>query len=253
MRSIAAVFYRDYRQRVTNIGFVFWDMFVPLAYLTLFGLGFERALDASFVVNDQSFGYTAFLLPGVIAMITFTVALNASWGFFMDKDSGIFYGLLTYPITRRQLLIGKICFNILLSVIGSCLTIALAALAMDVQVRWNLLPLTAAAVMVTTAGWFFFFSVFAITLNRMDSYNTVTSAAYIILMFVSSMFYPIAEMPAWFRAAAYLNPMTWQVDLLRFSLLGIGAPGIIFIEGAAFGVFMLIALSLAARALGRAG
>jgi hypothetical protein len=30
MKGIAAVFYRDYRQRVTNIGFVFWDLFVPL-------------------------------------------------------------------------------------------------------------------------------------------------------------------------------------------------------------------------------
>ncbi len=35
MSGIASIFYRDYRQRITNIGFVFWDLFAPLAYLTL--------------------------------------------------------------------------------------------------------------------------------------------------------------------------------------------------------------------------
>ncbi len=194
----------------------------------------------------------AFLLPGVIAMISFNVALNASWGFFMDKDSEIFYELLTYPITRTQLLVGKICFNVLLSVIAAMLTIALAALAMKIQIRWEFLWLAGAAVVVTTAGWFFVFSVFAIGLRRMDSYNTLTGAMYIILMFVSSMFYPIADMPVWFRAVAYANPMTWQVDVLRLSLLDIGTPAAILLEAVAFVAFALIALAFAARALGRA-
>ena len=33
LRGIAAVVYRDWRQRITNIGFVFWDLLVPGAYL----------------------------------------------------------------------------------------------------------------------------------------------------------------------------------------------------------------------------
>jgi ABC-2 type transport system permease protein len=252
MRGIAAVFYRDYRQRITNIGFVFWDLFVPLAYLVLFGMGFERMLGGSLAVEGQVLGYTAFLLPGVLAMVTFTVAMNTSWGFFMDKDSGIFYELLTYPITRQQLLIGKIGFNVLLSVIGSALAIVLGVMAMGARIRWNLLPLTAAIVVVTTAGWFFLFSVFAIRLRRMDAFNTLTSASYILLMFFSTMFYPMTALPVWFRGAAYLNPLTWQVDLLRFSLLGMGTPTVLLFEGAAVGVFAVVCLALAARALNRA-
>ncbi len=63
MRPITAVFYRDYRQRMTNIGFVFWDLFVPLAYLMLFGLGFERMMAGSSVISDQIPGYTASCCP----------------------------------------------------------------------------------------------------------------------------------------------------------------------------------------------
>jgi ABC-2 type transport system permease protein len=252
MTTIGAVFYRDYRQRMTNIGFVFWDLFVPLAYLVLFGLGFERMLGGAIGLEGQAFSYTAFLVPGVLGMVTFSVAMNTSWGFFMDKDSGIFYELLTYPITRAQLLIGKISFNVLLAVIGSGLAILLGALVMDTPTRWDLLPLTIAIVIIATAGWFFLFSVFAIQLARMDAFNTVLSATYILLMFFSSMFYPLTNLPVWFRTLAYLNPMTWQVDLLRFSLLGIGSPHTLVLEGIALVIFAIVCLTLAVRALNRA-
>src|SRR5687767_12723939 len=129
MTGVGAIFYRDYRQRMTNIGFVFWDLFVPLAYLLLFGMGFERMMGGSVGIAGQSFGYVEFLLPGVLGMVTFSVAMNTSWGFFMDKDSGIFHELLTYPITRLQLLIGKISFNLLLAVIGSILAVVLGVIA----------------------------------------------------------------------------------------------------------------------------
>ncbi len=252
MTGVGAVFYRDYRQRMTNIGFVFWDLFVPLAYLVLFGIGFERMMGQAMSVEGHDFSYTAFLVPGVLGMVTFSVAMNTAWGFFMDKDSGIFYELLTYPITRTQLLIGKISFNVLLAVIGSSLSIILGALVLGTPVRWDLLPLTLAIVVLATAGWFFLFSAFAIKLDRMDAFNTVTSAAYILLMFFSSMFYPLANLPIWFRVPAYLNPMTWQVDLLRFSLLGIGSPKVLVLEALALALFTTICLTLAVRALNRA-
>jgi ABC-2 type transport system permease protein len=252
MSGIAAVVYRDWRQRITNIGFVFWDLFVPIAYLMLFGTGFERALATAFVVDGQPLEYTAYLLPGVIAMTAFSVAMNTAWGFFMDKDSGIFYELLTYPITRRQLLIGKVCFNVLLSAAGALLAITLGVWVMGVPVRWDLLPLTAIVIMATTAGWFFLLSILAIRLQRMDAFNTVTSAAYIFLMFLSTMFYPLADLPGWFRWVARINPMTWQVDMLRFSLLGTGAPTIILLETLAFAVFAIVCLAFAVRALDRA-
>ncbi|HET8761478.1 MAG TPA: ABC transporter permease [Nitrospiria bacterium] len=69
----------------------------------------------------------------------------------------------------------------------------------------------------------------AIAFDRMDSFNTFNSAAYILLMFLSTMFYPIDSLPAWFRAIAWINPMTWQVDVLRYSLPGIGSATVVLI------------------------
>jgi ABC-2 type transport system permease protein len=251
MNAIAAVFYRDYRQRITSVAFLVWDLMIPLTYLLLFGLGFDRLIGGGVALGGQQVGYTAFLLPGILAMVTFYVALNTSWGFFMDKDSGIFYELLTFPITRGQLLIGKIGFNVLVSLIGSLLAILVAVFALDVDIRLDLLPLTAFIVAITTGGWFFLFAIAAILMSRMDSFNTITSAAYILLMFLSTMFYPLDGLPVWFQALALLNPMTWQVDLLRFSLLGIGDATTLALEATAFATFSAISLVFAVRALNR--
>jgi ABC-2 type transport system permease protein len=88
-------------------------------------------------------------------------------------------------------------------------------------------------------------------MSRMDSFNTITSAAYILLMFLSTMFYPLDGLPVWFQALALLNPMTWQVDLLRFSLLGIGDATTLALEATAFATFSAISLVFAVRALNR--
>ncbi len=253
MSGVRAVFYRDYRQRITNIGWLFWDLMVPVAYLVLFGVGFDRAMAGGFTIAGASVDYVAFLLPGVLAMTCFGVAMNTSWGFFVDKDSGIFYELLTYPITRNQLLIGKICFNVLLSITGSLLVLPVAVLALDVDINFATLPLTFLVIALTTAGWFFFFSIFAVRVQRMDSFNTFTSASYIVLMFISTLFYPIEQLPAWFRVGAMFNPMTWQVDALRYTLLGLGSAPTVLVEALAFMVFSLICLWFAGREISRAG
>ena len=67
------------------------------------------------------------------------------------------------------------------------------------------------------------------------------------------MFYPIDQLPVWFRSLAWLNPMTWQVDVIRFSLLGIGSGAVALLEFAGFMVFTVICLSLAVRTIDRAG
>jgi ABC-2 type transport system permease protein len=125
-------------------------------------------------------------------------------------------------------------------------------LVFDTPVRWSLLPLAAALIVIATASWFFFFSAFAITLARMDAFNTVTSAAYILLMFFSSMFYPLQGLPLWFQAISYINPLTWQVDLLRFGVLGVGDAGVLAIEAVALTLFGVACLAFAVRAMNRA-
>ncbi len=249
MSAMSAVFYREAKIRFTNLTWMFWDLFYPLGYLLVFGAAVNRALGPPPAAGGAD--YNAFFLAGVLGMASFGIASNTAWGFFVDRDNGIFYEMLTYPLRRSTLLLGKVLFNLLLAVAQALVTLALAWLVLGVRVRLSLLPLLCAGVVVGTAGWFFFYAIFALRIRRNDAFNTVTSIFYFVFLFASSIFYPLEPLPDWLRLAALANPITWQVDFLRFSTLGLGDPGRILMEATAFLLFLLVSFAYAVRSLQR--
>ena len=245
--AIGAVLYREAKIRVTNLTFIFWDLFYPLFYLLVFGLGVDYALGASFPAPGAN--YNAFFLGGVLGIASFGIASNTSWSFFLDRDNGIFYEMLTYPLSRAQYLLGKVLFTLFTAVVQAGITIGLGRLLLDIPVRARLLPLLLLGVVGGTAGWFFFYAIFALRIRRNDVFNSVTSVFYFVFLFASSVFYPLEPLPSWFRAVALANPITWQVDLFRYSTIGLGNPGRILIEAAAFAVFSVVSFAYAIRCL----
>ena len=245
--ALSAILVRENKIRVTNLTFIFWDLFFPLGYLFVFGVGVNSSL--GFTAAAQGVGYQAFFLAGVLSMASFSFASNSSWSFFMDRDNGIFYEMLTYPMSRSQYLLGKMVFNVLIALFQTIVTIALAAVLLGVHVHPRQWPLVLASMIVGTAGWFFFYAIFALLIRRNDVFNTVTSIFYFVFLFASSMFYPLDPLPLAFRVAASANPITWQVNVVRYATIGLGDPSRVALEAAAFIVFTIVAFTVAVRAL----
>jgi hypothetical protein len=57
-------------------------------------------------------------------MASFAIASNTAWSFFMDRDNGIFYEMLTYPMSRGQYLFGKVLFNVAVALVQALITVA---------------------------------------------------------------------------------------------------------------------------------
>jgi ABC-2 type transport system permease protein len=249
MGPLSAIMYREAKIRATNLTFIFWDLFYPLGYLLVFGVGMTQAM--GFTVAGYEGDYNTFFLAGVLGMASFGIASNTAWSFFMDRDNGIFYEMLTYPMSRAQYLLGKVLFNLLIAVGQAAVTILLARAWLGVPVQWDHLPLLGAGVFFGTAGWFFFYAMFALMIRRNDAFNTVTSVFYFVFLFASSMFYPIEPLPTPFREIASANPITWQVDVLRYATIGAGEVPQIALESTAFLVFTLLTFGGALWALQR--
>jgi ABC-2 type transport system permease protein len=247
MAAINAILYREAKIRATNLTFVFWDLFYPLCYLLVFGVGVTSALGSP--VSAPGVPYESFFLAGVLGMASFGIASNSSWSFFMDRDNGIFFEMLTYPMSRSEYLFGKMLFNVGIGLTQTVITLSLASLLLGVRLHARGLPVLVLAVIIGTAGWFFFYTIFALKIRRNDLFNSVTSVFYFVFLFASSMFYPLEPLPRWFRGVALANPITWQVDLLRYGSIGLGEPRRLAIEGVAFAIFVLACFGYAVRSL----
>lgn len=251
MTALMAVLYREGKIRATNSLFIFWDLFYPLGYLLVFGIGMNASM--GFTNGLPGIDYNAFFLAGVLGMASFGIASNTSWSFFLDRDNGIFYEMLTYPMTRQQYLLGKVLFNVLVALVQAALTVALAWFFLGVEVNMARFPLLVLATIVGTSGWFFFYAIFALKIRRNDAFNTVTSVFYFLFLFASSMFYPLDPLPALFRGLAQVNPITWHVDVLRFATIGLGDALEVTMKGVAFVGFTLAAFAAALRSLEQEG
>lgn len=249
MQPVLAVFYREYKIRATNMVWIFYDLCLPLGYLLIFGVGFTRVTADQILWAEAQLPYSAFFLGGVLAMAAFGIAIGTAWGFFTDRDNGIFYEFLTYPMGRGQFLLGKILFNIFLSIGQAILSVLAATTLLEVPVRLDLFPLLLAGVVTGTAGWFFFLSIFALRIRRNDIFNTIMNLFYFFLLFASSMFYPLEPMPAWLRFLSFANPLTWQADFLRYASLGIGGGPRLVTEAILFCAFTLVSFGVATRTL----
>ncbi len=251
MRMILAVMYREYLVRTTSMTWAFYDLFVPIIYLLLFGIGLDRAFASGVTSGGQVVGYNAFFLGGVLAMASFGIAINAAYGFFVDRENGMLYEFLTYPMTRGEFLLGRILFTSLLAVVQALITVSLGTLIPGITFLWERTGFLLIAVLVGTAGWYFCLTTFALRIRRNDVFNTFINIAYFVLMFASSLFYPIDGLPAWLRTLALLNPLTWHADVLRYLTIGSGSGGRALAEAAGFTLFAFLAFAASVRTLQR--
>lgn len=252
MTALLSVLYREYLIRTTSLMWLFFDLIVPVMYLLMFGVGFNSAFMSGIPMEGRLLSYNEFFLAGVISMACFGLAMNQSYGFFVDRDNGIFYETLTYPITRNQFLLGKILFQCLLAVVQTILTLTAAVVLLGVSVPLHGIPVVLAGILIGTAGWFFVFASVAFLIKRNDMFSTIINVAYFVLLFVSSMFYPLDQLPAAFRWVAMANPVTWHTDVLRWALVGTGDPAVVTLEAVGFALFAFAGFRVAIRALKRA-
>jgi ABC-type polysaccharide/polyol phosphate export permease len=220
---VLAVSSREVRFRFSNFGWLFWDLCYPTGYLLALGTGLSGLL----VAQIPGGSFSAFLLPGILVMAGQTLAVNSSYALFMDRDNGILFEHLTYPVTRADFLGGRLLFNLGLGALQALVLGAIAAV-----------PL-----------WFFALFAAAIRIRRVDAYSTFLNVVFLGALLLSPVFYPMEEMPAWFRTIALANPLTWSVDLLRAAAFGDPRTGRLAAEGAAYVAGTALAFLWALRSL----
>ena len=198
--------------------------------------------------------YNAFFLAGVLGMASFGIASNTSWSFFLDRDNGIFYEMLTYPLSRSQYLLGKVLFNVLRRAragarhgrpVGGAARRAAAARAAcrccssprssARPAGSSSTPSSRCASGATTRS----------TRSRRSSTSCSCSRARCSTR--------SSRCRAAFRVVALANPITWHVDVLRYATIGIGDGRLIVWESIAFIAFTLVAFLVAVRSLEREG
>lgn len=222
MNSMLKLLVRDIRGSILMSPLFLASMLVsPLIYIFVLGFALGGAIP-SVVSGGISMSYVLFLAPGIIVSQFLTGGVLAGASIWFDKRFGMFEQILVGPFTKTQYIASKI------------LSVALQGLAMAFLVLLFSSPLlsglsvNALGILYIVAAWMLgslLFGSFSIVVSTAVKTDEVLNVVFNIIMppllFLSSTFYPLENVPAFIHALALANPLTYAADMFRFGILGL--------------------------------
>jgi ABC-2 type transport system permease protein len=202
-------------------------------------------------VPTGNYSYLQFHTPGVLAQSVIFVAIFYGFNLVMDRDMGLLHKLLSTPIPRYSIVLGKTPSAGVRSVIQA-LVVFILALILRVHLILNPVTIIGVLVVIILTGMCFsslsiFLASFFKTRERMMG---IGQAIIMPLFFASSAIYPIDIMPTWLKVVARINPLSYIVEAMR-ALLVTGDYSRIALD---FGVTFLataVLIALASRSFSR--
>lgn len=197
------------------------DLFVraaqPVLWLLIFGQVFSRLR----AIPSDGLPYLDFMAAGILAQsVLFVAIFSGGMSIIWERDLGIVHKFLASPTPRAAMVMGKALSG---GVRSLSQLIIIYALAIILGVHLNLNPLAflgVVLVVILGAACFSTFSIIiACLVKTRERFTGMGQLLTMPLFFASNAIYPISLMPGWLQAISRINPLTYQVDALRATML----------------------------------
>ncbi len=230
---------KKFSRSVMEIG---GTLFTPILWMLLFGLSMNgMARDMKSLPANTN--YLAYITPGIMLLTGLSAAIIGGSTLLMERTSGVIKEYLIAPVPRLAVLLGTMASGLTKALLQSVLILALGLL-LGSGLSWNPLTLLAGLVfvMIYALGFVGVAAAFASKSRGMESYHALITIFNLPLLFLSNALYPLAQMPAFLAALAYLNPTTYAVDATRHLFYGSATEIGLLIDLPALLIFMLLSV-----------
>lgn len=210
LRVVKVVLFRDLMRFLHDVGRAVSTLLQGVMMLFVIGIGFGSLMpDAPAGVE-----LTTVMFPGVIAMLVIGTAIASAGSIVSDREFGFLREILASPARRSAIALGKVCGGSVLALFQGSLILAMAGLAgvpYDLRLFLELAGLMFVLAFTTSA-----LGVLTATLVRHpEAFLGISQMAIMPLVLLSGALFPIANLPAWLKGMALVNPITYAVDPMR--------------------------------------
>jgi ABC-2 type transport system permease protein len=192
------------------------------------GRGVPPVISSSipFTVNDPQYlhggpqyTFNDSIAPVFIGIFSFFfVFILTSVAFLRERSQGTIERVMVSPLTRPELVVGYICGFTLFALVQSLMILLFVVFALRVHYSGNLalVFLVSALLTIGSVNLGIFLSTFAQNEFQIVQFIPLVLG---IQVFLSGVFWPVAQLPSVLRPISYILPLTYANDALRGVML----------------------------------
>lgn len=180
----------------------------PFMWLLLVGTGYNAIARL-----EGGISYRAFVFPGVVIMASLFGSMLTAIATVYDREFGMLRLMLASPAGVPAVLVGRVVAAAVVGFTQGAVVLLFAPLV--VAAPASALFAGCGALVLSSASSAMLGLLVAARLNSVENFAGVINVVLFPLLFVSGALYPTSGMPPVLRALARVNPVTYQVDLMR--------------------------------------
>ena len=215
MNAIYILWLRELKRYMRSRAMIVASLGQPLLYLLVLGFGLGPVFQKS-----GNGDYIQFIAPGIIGMSVLFTSVFSGIGLLWDRQFGFLKETLVAPVPRVSVMIGKTLGGATVATIQGLLVLVICLIAGFRPVNWLMLPL-AVLFMILTAFVFAGLGVaIGSSLKDIQGMQLIMNFVVLPIYFLSGALFPLTGLPLVLNVLTRLDPLSYGVDALRYTLLG---------------------------------
>jgi ABC-2 type transport system permease protein len=257
LHGLWALTNRDLKKWYQNPVVFVMGIIQPILWLVLLG----KAMNISSIIPTipgidpglvmlQTFGTTDYFSYMAMGMVAFTTVFTSAFvgiSVVFDRRLGFMNKVLSTPVSRSVIIVSKVMSASIRSVFQAGIVTALAyIIGLQLGANFNVFSVLGVFAMVFLIGFGLSSMFTAITLRttRMETPQAIIQLVTLPLMFASSAYFPIGNMPDWLQAVANVNPISYAIDGVRRLMIFSDGFGQLPLDFAYVGIFAAIVTAI---------
>jgi len=216
MNAIYILWLRQLKRYFRSKSRVLGSLGQPLLFLITFDFGFGSTFQKAGEGN-----YLQFLAPGIIAMSVLFSAIFFGIEVIFDKQFGFLKETLVAPVSRVSIMVGRTLGGATVATLQGVVVLLISyAFGFRMQ-NIYLLPLALLFMFLMALLFTGLGTAIASKMDDMHGFQLIMNFLVMPLFFLSGSLFPIQGLPPALKIVTSLNPLTYGIDGLRGSLIGI--------------------------------
>jgi ABC-2 type transport system permease protein len=187
--------------------------------------------------------YFSFMAMGMVAFVTVFTTAFVGISVVFDRRLGFMNKVLSTPVSRSVIILSKVISASIRSVFQAAIVTIIAYL-LGLQLGTNFTAFSIIGifgiVFLIGIGLSSLFTAITLRTTRMETPQAIFNLVTLPLMFASSAYFPIENMPGWLQAIANVNPISYTIDAVRRLMIFSNGYSKLPLDFAFVGIFAVI-------------